>query len=373
MSNWLIAIGVALLIGGVATFHFHAIQMRRDETRAGIAALSGLSWRSFIHMVLDALASRGFTRLVDDSNAADDSDYVLQRDGQHWLLSCKHGSAFVLGRLTVNELARTIDLKGAAGGFLLTQGRITEDVRPFAAKQRIELLDGPTLWPQLRDLLPDAQRAAIRAKAAELARRRSLLSWLLALVAGIAVFLALPSRQASEAPAVVVAGEASAAGEAPQAVAPPAAVPALVPEAAAAAPEPAAQAEQATSGALPPDVATDTPATDAPATAPATPDAPAAAAPVAETPAPDAGSIPRDVGRQRAALAAALGALPDVDRAVWLSESTLEVRLARIDGDAFARICPLVERYDQISASRIQLTPPPDSAATVRFRQCRAY
>lgn len=365
MSNWLIAIGVALLIGGVASFYFHAIQRRRDETRAGIAALSGLSWRSFIHMVLDALASRGFTRLVDDSNAADDSDYVLQRDGQHWLLSCKHGSAFVLGRLTVNELARTIDLKGAAGGFLLTQGRITEDVRPFAAKQRIELLDGPTLWPQLRDLLPDAQRAAIRAQAADLARRRSLLSWLLALVAGIAVFLALPSPQASPAAPAAAAVSTPPAGAAPPSPAPPPPAPVPVPAVPAPAPpEPAAAPGEATPTGMTPAA----PSTDATATG-----APAAATSGADTPVAAPGPIPQDVGRQRAALAAALGALPEVDRAAWLSESTLEVRLAHIDGNAFARICPLVERYDQISASRIQLTPPPDSGATVRFRQCKAY
>ena len=64
MSNWLIAIGVLLLVGGMATFHFLGVQLRRDETQAGIRALSGVSWRTFIHMVLDALARRGFARIL---------------------------------------------------------------------------------------------------------------------------------------------------------------------------------------------------------------------------------------------------------------------------------------------------------------------
>jgi len=321
MSNWLIAIALSLLIGGVATFYFRTIQMRRDETRAGISALSGVSWRSFIHMVLDALARRGFGRLVDDENAADDSDYVLERNGEHWLLSCKHGSAFVLGRLTVNELARAIDLKGAAGGFLLTQGKITDDARPVAALQRIELLDGPALWPQLRDFLPPEQLAGIRAKAAQLARQRILSSWLLALLAGVAVFLALPERT------------------------PPAAAPVVAAPAVTDIPGPAAQPQIAE---------------------------PAGTAPVAEAPAAP-GQAPMDIEQQRGDVAAAISTLPDVDRAVWSSESTLQVILSTIDGDAFTRICPLMERYEELASSRIQLTPPPGSTATVRFRQCRSY
>jgi hypothetical protein len=329
MSNWLIAIGVVLLIGGVATLYFRTVRLRRDETLAGIKALSGVSWRVFIHMVLDALSRRGFGRLVDEENPAGDTEYMLERDGEHWLLSCKHGSAFVLGRLTVNELARAMDMKGAKGGFLLTQGRITDDARPIAALQRIELLDGPALWPQLREFLPAEQLAGIRAQAAQAARQRVLLSWLAALLAGVAIWLALPAPVA-----------------APVTTSPP--------PAAAAAP-----------------VATPSPATRPvpPATSTATPPPPAA--PQAEIQAlPPA---PLDMEQQRAEIAAAVSTLAEVDRAVWSTESTLEVFLSSIQDDPFGRICPLVERYEDLAASRIQLTPPPGSTATVRFRQCRSY
>src|SRR5690606_34701597 len=158
-------------------------------------------------MVLDALGRRGFTRLVDEDNAGDDRDFVLVRGEERWLLSCKHGSAFVLGRLAVNELARAIELKEAAGAFLVTQGRISDEVRPVASLQRIELLDGPALWPQLRDFLPAQQLAAIRDQAAGLSRRRIVLSWLAALLAGVATWLALPSpsRPAPRGPAPALA------------------------------------------------------------------------------------------------------------------------------------------------------------------------
>lgn len=339
MSNWLIAIAVTLLLGGVATFYFHVIQRRHDETRAGITALSGVSWRSFIHMVLDALGRRGFTRLVDEDNAGDDRDFVLVRGEERWLLSCKHGSAFVLGRLAVNELARAIELKEAAGAFLVTQGRISDEVRPVASLQRIELLDGPALWPQLRDFLPAQQLAAIRDQAAGLSRRRIVLSWLAALLAGVATWLALPSpsRPAPRGPAPAMAPAAP-----------------TVPVATAGA-EPADDAQAAGRG------------NDTDGAPPAGPDPAPAARPADPAPA----TLP--IERQRADVAAAVATLPDVDRAFWSTESTLHVMLNAIEGDAFSRICPLVERYDELASSRIQLTPPPESGRNVRFRQCRSY
>jgi restriction system protein len=312
-SQWIVAIVVGLATGAAGTAYFRAYRMRRDETEAGILALSGVSWRVFIHMVLDALSRRGYERVVDRDEASGDRDFVLGKDGRQWLLSCKHGSAFVLGKPVVNELANDINLNGAAGGFLVTQGRITDDARPVAELQRIELLDGPALWPELRGFIPAEQLGAIRARAAERARQGTLLSWLGALVIGIAVFVTLPQPATG----------------------------------------PSAHAATAT---LPP---------PAPAAAPAEAEAPSAAAP------PAAPALTRE--QQRQALLNAIATLAEVDRVIWSSESTLQVDLARIDGDAFQRICPLVERFDELASSRIQLTPPPGSDARVRFRQCRSY
>ena len=325
MSNWLIAIGVVLLIGGVATLYFRTAQLRADETRAGIAALSGASWRSFVQMVFDALARRGFRR-VAATDASGDGEHLLEGEEGQWLLSCKHGSAFVLGRLSVNELARAVELRGARGGFLVTQGRITDDARPLAQSHHIELLDGQALWPQLRDFLPQDQLAGIRARAGAAARRRVALSWLAAVLAGIAIWLALPRHDGS-APSPAPAPAASRA------------------------PSPADVRESEAAPAPPPGAA-------------------ATAAPTAAAPTPP---TQEEVARQRVELAAAVSALPAVDRAVWSSESTLQVYASEVQADPFAAICPVVDRYDELASSRIQVTPPPGSTAMVRFRQCRLY
>lgn len=312
-SHWAVALAVAVLIGVAGTLYFRIVVMRRDETEAGLAALAGMSWREFIHLVLDALGKRGYTRVFNREDPSGDNDYTLERDGKRWLLSCKHGSAFVLGDSQVAELANEIRLANAAGGILATQGSISKEARPAAKVQRIELLDGPTLWPELRELMGEEQRAPILAGAAAKARQRTLLSWLLALVAGLAVFTLMPrtAPPAPSEPAPVADAAATAASEASSAAAAPVAAPA------------------------PTDTAT--------------------------------------LEKQREDVADAISTLSIVDRAVWSTQSTLQVFLLENNDNAFDQICPLVVRYDALASSRIQLTPPPGSELPTRFRQCRSY
>ncbi|VXB31288.1 conserved membrane hypothetical protein [Luteimonas sp. 9C] len=303
-TQWIAAIGVAIAIGSAASFYFLTFQRRRDEAAAGIVALSAISWRGFIGMVLQALRRRGYVQVVDLQDVSGDRDYMLERDGARWLLSCKHASTYVLGRNAVQALSSEVLLKSAAGGLLVTQGRIDADARGAAGKQRIELLDGATLWPELRDLMPAGELEAIRAKTGDAARQRVLLAWLFALLAGVATYLAMPDAA------------------------------------------PAASATVATS------------------TAPPAPTAPVRIE--APPPAP--------IETQRSDLARALGTLPDVDRAIWATGSTLQVFVARVDDQASVdAICALVLRHPDLTSSRLQLTPPANSGQPTRFLQCRSF
>ncbi len=310
---WIVSIMVMLAVGTAATLYVRLVLLRRDETAAGIVALSGMSWRQFIHVVLETLARRGYARVVDRDAALGDADFTLARDRRQWLLACKHGSAFVLGIPAVTELANAIRVQGAAGGLLVTQGQISADAYAPAKLQHIELLDGPTLWPEARELVPPEQLAAIRAGADQRARQRVLMAWLVALLAGVASFITLP-RVDAPAPAIAPPPGSAAAG-----------------------------ATAVDNGTL--------------AAAPA--DAP--------------GADPASVEQQREAVASAISTLPMVDRASWSTQSTLEVRLLETESDAFAAICPLMERYDALASSRVQLMPPEGSTQGPRFRQCRSY
>lgn len=317
LISLLLALVVAVAIGASATWYLHRVRLPREETAAGVAALSDMRWRDFIKLVLDVLAGRGFVRVNDPEATSDEADIPLQRDGETWLLSSKHGASYVLGSGDIAEFASAMRLRSAQGGLLATPGVFSPEARKFADPQRIELLDGPTLWPELRERMPGEQREAIGAQARTRARQHAWLGWLLGVIAGAAVFLLVHDTDDGSA------GNATTTMVAPA---------------------PAA------------------PAKPAPTQTRATGDWPA----------------PRDqdtttTEKDRNEAARAIGSLPMVSRALWSSQSTLLVYLSKSNVDAKSAICPLLERYPELGASRVQLQPPEGSGEAVRFFQCRAY
>ena len=314
-GSLLVAILAFVLVGGAVTFYLRTIRLPREETEAGIAALAGMRWRDFIHLVLDALHKRGYERVFDADATSDESDYMLERNGQRWLLSSKHGASYVLGSSAIAEFANNIRMRGAQGGLLVTPGHFAPEAAALATAQRIELLDGAKLWPELRPLMPEQQRAAVSEPAMANMKRHFVLAWAGALVVAVALFV----LTGNDAPA---------------------------PEASAAA---------------------------APARKPAKADAAAAvpaATAAAASPAPD---DPAQLEQRRQEVTRAISTLPNVDRALWSTQSTLLVYLLDQNADPIPEICPLLEHYEELRASRIQLQPPLGSTRPVRFLQCRSY
>ena len=316
-TNAVMVLVVAALVGAAATFYFRKIRLPREETAAGIAALAALRWRDFVHLVLEAMGKRGYERVLDREAVGDESDFVLERDGNRWLLSTnKHGTAYVLGTDSIGEFANAIRLSSTAGGMLVTPGHFTPEAKPLAAAQQIELLDGPTLWPELRQLIPADQRAAIVAPANERARRHVLIGWGCAVVIA-ALLLAFGSRNGAEPDVLAASANSNAAAAVT-------AVPAI------ADPPPAAVSES-----------------------PATSDT--------------------MLQQRRTEIADAISTLPQVDRAVWSTQSTLLVHLLDDRGDPMPSICPLLQRHQELRATRVHLQPPAGSEQPVRFVQCQVY
>ena len=314
-TGWIIPIIAALLLGAAATFYLRKVRLPHEETQAGIAALAGMRWRDYIHLVLAALNRRGYERVFDAEANSDEGDYLLDRDGQPWLLSSKHGTAYVLGSTAIAEFANAIRMRGAVGGLLVTSGQFAPEAKSLAAAQRIELLDGPALWPELKPLLPDMQRQTAFAPAQARAKRHVAMAWLASFVIGI-LLLTLFRQQAPDAEAGV---------------------------------EPTSSAARS-------------------AATVATPAQPRSMGDIAQAP-----TDPAQLTQRRETVAQAISTLPDVDRAVWSTQSTLLVYLLDEQGEPKSEICPLLEQYVELAASRIQLEPPPDSTRPVRFVQCRAF
>ena len=310
----------AVLAGMGLSFYLQKVRVPRLETEGGIAALAAMRWREFSQFVIEALQAQGFevSRTTPLAERGKQADLMLHRDGRDWLLSCKQGANYRIGRKQVDELADAVRFDSAAGGVLATLGRI--DAEAYRNPRGIELIDGPTLWSLIDPLIPPSLHQDLSQKARVQVAREQRLGWGLALAVGLAVGVltamvmpAGPERAPATSPAIGPASNAPAS------------------------------------------TARETPS----ATTPVTDVAPAPAV---------------DEGAQRQAVAEGVSTVAGVDRAVWSTPSTLVVYQSGEDIDAHVpAICAVLEQYPDLRASRLQLQPPPGSRNSVRFRQCRAF
>lgn len=109
-------------------------------------ALDGMSWREFELLVGEAFRLQGY-RVAETGGAGPDGgiDLVLSKGSEKFLVQCKQWKAFKVSVTVVRELYGVMAAKGAAGGFVVTSGRFTEDATAFAAGRNITLIDGPRL------------------------------------------------------------------------------------------------------------------------------------------------------------------------------------------------------------------------------------
>ena len=327
MTPLLLALLVFAIAGAAATFWLrqHGSQAaataearERDESQ-----LADLRWRDFTRLVLQAMKGRGFDPVIEagtspDGIPSDGGDILLERDGEHVLLSCKYGSGSVVGVQAILGLGKSATLRGAGNVIVATPGKFeTEAMRVARQQGNIELLDGKDLWPELRPYIAREPATAVEPATAPtpLPASAFAIAWGGAAALGLVAWLLLQATQ----------------GEPP------------VSEA----------------------IAT--------ATAPATSQPAASPQPVAT---PSAQAVPTDpvaLERRRKETANAISTLFGVDRALWSTQSTLLVYLSAEEADPSGELCPLLERYPELAASRVQLQPPPGSQKSVRFKQCRSY
>ena len=109
-------------------------------------ALDNMSWREFEMLVGEAFRLQGY-RATEQGGAGPDGgiDLVLGRGTETFLVQCKQWKAFKVSVTVVRELYGVMAAKGAAGGFVITSGRFTEDAAEFASGRNIKLIDGPLL------------------------------------------------------------------------------------------------------------------------------------------------------------------------------------------------------------------------------------
>ena len=313
----LIALIVFVLAGTAAAMLLRKLSANPNDLRQGLAHLAELRWRDFAKLVLQAMQARGYEIVRDDDGPADGlptdgGDILLRQGSQRTLLSCKYGNASVVGAQSILGLGKSAELRGAHSAIVVTPGRFDDEARRVAGQQHVELIDGATLWPQVKPFIDhDPTHAAVPPDG----KRNAAIAWAGAAVLAAVAWMLAQGMQTAPPPGI------DASASTPVAAAKP---------------------------------------------APATPVA--TAAPAAAIP-----TDPAALDRRRAETANAISTLAGVDRAIWSTQSTLLVYLASDDADPRAALCPLLERYPELAASRVQLQPPPGSQKPVRFRQCRSY
>jgi restriction system protein len=137
-----------LLIGVVASY----FKRSRSQSLFSAAVVSpkvvitSMNWRDFERLVGEAFHRQGFTVTGFGGNGPDGGvDLGLSRNGQRFLVQCKHWRKRQVGVTVIRELNGVMSAQRAHGGFVVTGGEFTREAREFAGTTKIELIDGPAL------------------------------------------------------------------------------------------------------------------------------------------------------------------------------------------------------------------------------------
>jgi restriction system protein len=123
-------------------------------------AVTSMSWRDFERLVGEVFRRQGFTVSGFGGQGPDGGvDLGLTKNGQRFLVQCKHWRKRQVGVTVVRELNGVVSAQGAHGGFVVTGGEFTQEARHFANACGIKLIDGNQLEELIRDI-PSRNSAA---------------------------------------------------------------------------------------------------------------------------------------------------------------------------------------------------------------------
>lgn len=115
-----------------------------DVARSEAAdVLDGMNWQQFERLVGEGFRLQGYRVVETGGGGADGGvDLVLNKNGEKHLVQCKQWRALRVGVDVVRELYGVMAARGAAGGFVVTSGRFTDEARKFAEGRNVQLIDG---------------------------------------------------------------------------------------------------------------------------------------------------------------------------------------------------------------------------------------
>jgi restriction system protein len=144
-SQYLVPVG--LLIGAIIGY-FQQSQAKSlvSSARANPKAISEMRWREFERLVGEAFRQRGYVVTGFGGSGPDGGvDLALMKNGERFLVQCKHWRKDQVGVTVVRELNGVMAAVDAHGGYVVTGGQFTREAREFAKGTKIELMDGDAL------------------------------------------------------------------------------------------------------------------------------------------------------------------------------------------------------------------------------------
>ena len=110
------------------------------------AVINEMSWQEFEMLVGEAFRRKGFSVSETGGGGRDGGvDLVLKKNNETFLVQCKQWRAFKVSVDIVRELYGVMAARGAAGGYVVTSGRFTDEAKEFASGRNIQLIEGPVL------------------------------------------------------------------------------------------------------------------------------------------------------------------------------------------------------------------------------------
>jgi restriction system protein len=111
-----------------------------------------MHWGQFELLTLEVFRRRGY-RMSERGTPASDGSMNLEvhKDAKKYVVHCKQWRAKEVAMGAVRELNSMMIVANAAGGFVVTSGTFSKEVRAFVAGRNIQLIDGATMREMLRD------------------------------------------------------------------------------------------------------------------------------------------------------------------------------------------------------------------------------
>jgi restriction system protein len=135
-----------------------------DTKNWTLALLKRLEWRRFEELCAAYFEALGFTTRISHraNGSADIGLCAAGAANAAVLVHCEAWNAYRVGIRPVRELRAAMTAAGAGEGVLVTSGSFTQEAAAFAAKEKIDLIDGAGLLAKLGALEPEKALALLK-------------------------------------------------------------------------------------------------------------------------------------------------------------------------------------------------------------------